>query len=128
MRDRPIVKRLRAYTSALTWAELNSLTKQGVIDAFAANNDPFTTDELIQLDKWGRYAFSFLKNEWLRAQHEDFINTRYIPAFKAAINPSMSSYTVRQVYLYTISEGLSESTAQALHKKAVSMYHGELNG
>jgi hypothetical protein len=89
---------------------------------------PFTADELIQLDKWGKKAFFFLKQEWLRAREDDFINNRYIPAFKSAINPSMSSYTVREVYLYTLSQGLTEADAVILHKKAVIKYREVLNG
>jgi hypothetical protein len=108
--------------------QLQSLTKQGVIGAFIANSDPLTADELEQLDKWGKIAFNFLKNEWLMAQKDDFIQNRYLPAFRAAINPSMSSYTVKQVYDYTISEGVLEATAKLIHKEAVSIYHGELNG
>jgi hypothetical protein len=126
MKNRPIVVRLRPYTSTRTLEQLNSLTKQEVIDNISP---PFTPDELIQLDKWGKKAFQFLKGEWLRAREGDFINNRYIPAFKAAINPSMSSYTVREVYLYTISQGLTEPEAIALHKKAVEVYHkGLQNG
>ena len=128
MRNRPIVKRLRAYTSTRSWAKLKVLTKQIVIDAFITNDDPLSVDEIAQLDSWGKIAFDFLKNEWVLAQHEDFIANKYIPAFKSDINPSMSSYTVRQVYEYTLNQGLSEETAQAVYKKAVALYHGELNG
>ena len=123
MTNRDIVVRLRAFTSALPWSQLKGLTKQEVID----NIDPsLSDDELVQLDKWGKNAINHLKNEWMRAQHEDFIQNRYLPAFRAAINPSLSSYTVQQVYEYTISEGLSVETATLIYKKAVSMYHGEL--
>lgn len=128
MTNRDIVIRLRPYTSTLTWAQLKSLTKQAVIDDFQATADPFTADELIELGIYGRHAFRFLKNEWAQDQHEDFIENRYLPAFKAAINPSLSSYTVRQVYEYTISQGLSDVTAQMVHKKAVNTYREVLNG
>jgi len=128
MKNRPIVVRLRPYTSTRTLTQLNALTKQRVIDAFEANDDPFTAEELTQLDKWGRYAFQFLKSEWFRAREDDFIQNRYIPAFKSAINPSLSSYTVNQVFEYTQAQGMSEEDAILLHKKAVGVYHGELNG
>lgn len=129
MTNRPIVIRLRPYTSTLSWAELTSLTKQGVIDFYAADNafEPFTVAEIKQLNRWGKNAFNFLKNEWIMAQHEDFIENRYLPAFRSAINPSLSSYTVRQVYEYTLSQGLSVDTANFIHKKAVATYHGEVN-
>jgi hypothetical protein len=133
MRNRPIVKRLRPYTSTRTWAQLNSLTKAGVIAAFAAaaeaNPDKYTAfsdDELKQLNRWGVQAFRFLKREWIRSREDTFIQNRYLPAFRSAINPSLSSYTVNQVYEYTLSEGLSIEDAQAIYKKAVGVYHGEV--
>lgn len=126
MNARPIVKRLRPYTSQLTWAQLQSLTKQTVIDAFIADNDPLSADEIEQIGYWGWKLFNWLKQEWIATQHQDFVKNRYLPAFRAAINPSLSSFTVRQVYEYTLSEGLSEDTATALHKKAVIMYRKEL--
>jgi len=123
LRNRDIVVRLRAFTSALPWSQLKSLTKQEVIDSI---DPPLNDDELVKLNRCGVGVIQLLEREWKRAQHEDFIQNRYLPAFRAAINPSLSSYTVRQVYEYTISEGLSEETATAIHKKAVSTYHGEL--
>ena len=133
MRNRPIVNRLRPYTSTRTWAQLNALTKARVIAAFAAaaeaNPDKYTAfsdDELKQLNRWGVQAFRFLKREWIKSREDTFIQNRYLPAFRSAINPSLSSYTVNQVYEYTLSEGLSIEDAQAIYKKAVGVYHGEV--
>ena len=126
MRNRDIVKRLRPYTSTRTWVQLKALTKQKVIDAFIANEDSLSEYELTQLDRWGKYAFRFLKGEWLRSREDTFIQNKYLPAFRAAINPNLSSYTVNQVYEYTLAQGLSEETALAIYKKAVSVYHGEV--
>jgi len=125
LKNRGIVKRLRPYTSTRTLQQLNSLTKQKVIDAFIANDDALTEDELIKLDKWGKHAIGFLKGEWLRDREDGFIKKRYLPAFRSAINPSLSSYTVNQVYEYTLAQGLSEEDSLRIYKKAVSVYHGE---
>jgi len=126
MRNRDIVKRLRPYTSTRTWTQLKALTKQKVIDAFIANDDPLSEYEITQLDRWGKYTVRFLKGEWIKSQEDTFIQNKYLPAFRAAINPSLSSYTVNQVYRYTRNQGLSEETALAIYKKAVDVYHGEV--
>ena len=133
MKNRPIVVRLRDWFLALPFDQMKSVTKQIVIDAFIADGDDLSIFEVEQLEgKHGivnsaKWVFNFLKNEWVVSQSDDFIQNRYLPAFKAAINPSLSSYTVRQVYEYTISEGLPEETAQLIHKKAVAVYHEELS-
>lgn len=99
-----------------------------MIDYFDTTPEPLTAYELEQMDVYGRHLFSWLKNEWVMAQHEDFINNRYMPAFRSAINPLLSSYTVNEVYEYTIAQGLSVETADFVYKKAVKLYHGEVNG
>lgn len=128
MRQNLTYQKIRDYVLSRTWTQLNEITKQEVVDAFIATGDPLSTDDIEQLTiRLRRKAiFRSLKNEWIRLQRTDFIDNRYLPAFRAAINPSLNSYTVQQVYDYTISEGLSVETADSIYKEAVSTYRGEL--
>ena len=128
MKNNHVLKRIRAYVLSRTWKQLKTLTKQQVIDALISSNNSINTAELKEFNANAPDIFKWLKYEWLKAQEDDFIQKRYMPAFRAAINPSLSSYTVNQVYEYTLAQGLSPETADRIYNKAVKLYHGERNG
>lgn len=124
MINRVTVVKIRDYVLSRTWEQLQALTKQDVIDYFAGTPEPLTDTLIAELKRFR--VINWLKGEWLAVQEDEFINNRYLPAFRSAINPSLSSFTVNEVYEYTLTQGLSEETALRIYKKAVSVYHGEV--
>lgn len=139
MRNKPIVQKLKLLTQTMTLAQLDTLLAQvrakdytQLIAWFEGQNNPLTQLELDEIDHGhpayqGTAVIRWLTKVWIKEQHEGFIQNRYIPAFKAAINPNLTSYKVNEVYEYTISQGLSVETAMRIYKKAVRMYHEEIN-
>jgi hypothetical protein len=117
------------YVASLTLEQLQSLTKQILIDDFAASPEPFTDDELIQLDKWGRKAINWLSHRWFMAREDDFIQNRYLPALRSVKDHQASIYTVREVYDYTIAQGIPVEMADRIADKAFTVFTSEvLNG
>jgi len=117
MHNRDIVIRLRAFTTSLPWSQLNSLTKQEVIDNITP---PLNGYELTQLDKWGKLAINFLKGEWVRTQHASFVSGKIRDVITAARLEAID---------YMILQGLSTGTASDVFKDGFADFSSEvLNG
>jgi hypothetical protein len=114
MRNRPIVVRLRPYTSQLTGAQLNSLTKQEVIDNISPS---LNAQELEELDDWGKYAISWLKGEWIRTQHQGFIEGKIRDVITTARQNAID---------YMVLQGLSTETASRVFKDGFQAFSEEV--
>ena len=117
MNNRNIVIRLRPYTSTLTWAQLNSLTIQTIINDISP---PLNAQELDDLHEWGKIAIQWLKGEWIRTQHLGFVQGKIKDVMTAARLNAID---------YMVLQGLSVGTASGVFKAGFRAFSEEvLNG
>ena len=127
MKNRPIVKKLRLLTSAMTRAQLDTLLAQvkakdytNLVDWFEGQGNPLVPDELTQLDRWGVIAVKSLYGEWKRARADAYVAGKIKDALTTARLEAID---------YMKLQGETEQEAKDIFKEGFRTFsEGVLNG
>jgi hypothetical protein len=126
MNPRPAYKKLKARLTELdlTWNQTKAIGRE-----FSVPGLVLTPDEYASLLGKANLVIRWIREAWIAEREDDFIQNRYLPALRSVKDRQASMYTVRQVYDYTLTQGVPVEIADRIADKAFTLFASEvLNG